>query len=232
MKYDSVIKILERTKVHVTDDSDACWTRYKNGQEFREDIDNWIERLKSEDETVLKEINIAFAPTSSFQDHACSNGWGEEYLDLATQMDQFIGSCLQDDNKKIPDTKKKSLQIISILKIIYIRVVQGIHVISIVFSLLGSIPMSLIFGFLIVHSFLGYAEPSNFPEWLPVFHPFLMLPVALFVYCFGKWLGAFVKNDQLQRIAEVNRIIFETCFIIAIMIIIIFVAYHGEGFSK
>ena len=94
---EKIIEILQRTKVHVTDDSDTMWTFYENGREFREEIDSWIERLKSGDETVLKDISIAFAPACSFQDHSLQNGWVEEYLGLAAQMDQ----CLTKPQKKV-----------------------------------------------------------------------------------------------------------------------------------
>ena len=87
---EKIIGILERAKVHVTDDSDTMWTCYENGQEFREDIDSWIERLKSGDETVWNTIECAFAPAFSFQDHSLQNGWAEEFLDLAAQMDQCL----------------------------------------------------------------------------------------------------------------------------------------------
>ena len=87
---EKAIGILERTKIHVRDDSDTMWTSYDNGREFRENIDDWIERLKSKDATVLIEIESAFYVASSFQDHSLQNGWEKEYHDLANQMDQCL----------------------------------------------------------------------------------------------------------------------------------------------
>lgn len=85
-----IIGILERAKAHITDDSDVVWTKYASASDFRKDIDSWIKRLESGDEKVLSEINFAFLPTSSFQEHAVSNGWGEEYLELAAQIDRCL----------------------------------------------------------------------------------------------------------------------------------------------
>ena len=87
---EKAIGILERTKIHVTEESDTLWTCYENGREFRADIDDWIERLKSKDATVVEKISLAFVPTGKFQEHSLSNGWADEYLGLANQMDQCL----------------------------------------------------------------------------------------------------------------------------------------------
>ena len=87
---EKAIGILERTKIHVAEDSNTLWTHYDNGREFRSDIDDWIERLKSKDATVLDKIHLAFCPTACFNEHSLSNGWADEYLDLANQMDQCL----------------------------------------------------------------------------------------------------------------------------------------------
>lgn len=93
--YQKIITILEEAKSHVTKDSDTLWAGYESGTEFRNEIDGWIERLKQGDTAVLEKIEFAFLPTSSFQEHSVSNGWGEEYLKLSEQMDQ----CLHPETK-------------------------------------------------------------------------------------------------------------------------------------
>ena len=102
------------------------------------------------------------------------------------------------------------------VQIIYIRIVQGIHVLVIVFSLLGLISLLGTIGF----SFCGLTLTS--------LHSLLMLLIALFLYCIGKGFGIFVKNEQLQHIAEVSKIFFETFFIIFLLTLLITSAWHGD----
>lgn len=87
---EKIIAILEQAKSHVTEDSDTVWTRYETGTEIRHEIDGWIEKLKAGDLSVLKEIDLAFAPTSDFQEHAVQNGWSEDYLKLSKKFDRSM----------------------------------------------------------------------------------------------------------------------------------------------
>ena len=84
---EKIIEILEKTKAFVTDGSDTVWTRYKTGTEFCDEIDTWIEKIRAGDSAVFSEIDIAFAPAYSFQEHSMQNGWVEEYLKLAEEFD-------------------------------------------------------------------------------------------------------------------------------------------------
>ena len=71
----------------ITDDSEVAWTRYNTPVQLRTELASYLEQLKAGDTRCLPKLNHHFAPTGTFQEHATSNGWGEEYLALAEAFD-------------------------------------------------------------------------------------------------------------------------------------------------
>ena len=63
-----IIDLLTEIKTRITDDSDVVWTRFNTIDELRGHIDDCISRLRQGDKDVLSDINIDFAPTSTFQE--------------------------------------------------------------------------------------------------------------------------------------------------------------------
>ena len=92
---DELIKIIGVIKNKVSDSSDVVWTRYESVKEFRDDLDNYIIRLKANDKSCLEEIYILFAPTGSLQEHSISNGWADEYINLADRFDKLYKDLKQ-----------------------------------------------------------------------------------------------------------------------------------------
>ncbi len=84
-----LIELLTELKKRISDDSDVAWTRFNTVQELRDHIDDFISRLQHGDKDVLNEINIDFAPTSTFQELSISNGWSDDFMKLADQFDRI-----------------------------------------------------------------------------------------------------------------------------------------------
>ena len=84
-----IIGIIELVKNKVSGSSDVVWTRYDSAKKFRDDLDNYINRLKANDKSCLEELNIVFAPTGSLQEHSISNGWADEYIAIAERFDKL-----------------------------------------------------------------------------------------------------------------------------------------------
>lgn len=88
-----IIDLLTEIKNRITDDSDVVWTRFSTVDELRGHIDGCISRLNQGDKTALRDINIDFSPTSTFQELSIQNGWSDDYLRLATRFDNLYKKC-------------------------------------------------------------------------------------------------------------------------------------------
>lgn len=88
--YEELIEILNKVKEKLIDGSDVVWTGYDNAQQMRDELDAYIQILRTGDASPLKELRFLFAPTGSFQEHSIDNGWAYEYLELADKFDKLI----------------------------------------------------------------------------------------------------------------------------------------------
>jgi hypothetical protein len=86
---------------------------------------------------------------------------------------------------------------------------------------------------LCIFTFRG--EVSDIPSWIdPILvasNPFLLLPLALVFYLFGKGLGVFTKNEQVLLTAEINRTVFTLCFVCVFFLLFIVSVWNG-GLDK
>jgi hypothetical protein len=57
--------------------------------ELRNEIDRCIYHLKQNHKEIIGEINLHFAPTSTFQEHSMTNGWTEKFHALAERFDKL-----------------------------------------------------------------------------------------------------------------------------------------------
>lgn len=86
-----IIKILEQVADElIVPDGNVLWSPYENQAEALADVKNHIERLKQNDFSKLKALELLFAPTGSLQEISISSGWGSRFLVLAAQFDQAI----------------------------------------------------------------------------------------------------------------------------------------------
>jgi hypothetical protein len=84
-----LIDLLTEIKKKITDDSDVVWTRFNTVDELRKHLDKYILLLNQRDKKVINDINIDFAPTSTFQELSIQNGWSEDYIRLASKFDRL-----------------------------------------------------------------------------------------------------------------------------------------------
>ncbi len=101
--FQKVMQILETIKSWTTDESDTLWAGYGSGKEFLADLNEDIEKIKFCDFATLDQLNMEFAPASTYQEISISNGWENEFLRLAEQFDKLykkINKQETNDNKK------------------------------------------------------------------------------------------------------------------------------------
>lgn len=89
-----LIDIINKVKDKITDDSDMVWTRYDNAKQFRDELDKTVQKFMAGHSSSLDELSIFFSPTGTLQEHAISNGWGDEYLAFAERFDSFYSSIM------------------------------------------------------------------------------------------------------------------------------------------
>jgi len=82
-----IIHLLKEIKQRIKDDSDIFRTNYNTVDDIRKHIDDCILRIQNGDKDVLTDINIDFAPTSTFQELSIQNGWSDDYMILANKFD-------------------------------------------------------------------------------------------------------------------------------------------------
>ena len=86
---EDIISILETVLAKVTDDTDVIWAGYRTPSEMRDMLTQYLMELRLGNLTSLWDINIRFAPTGTFQEHAIQNEWSEEYLRLSSRFDEL-----------------------------------------------------------------------------------------------------------------------------------------------
>jgi hypothetical protein len=87
--FQKVKAILGTIKGYISKDTDVIWAGYDNVDEFLTELNKYIEKMESCDFDALGKLEMNFAPTSSYQDLSISNGWGDDFLELADQFDQL-----------------------------------------------------------------------------------------------------------------------------------------------
>ena len=89
-----LIDIIKKVKEKITDDSDMVWTHYENAKQLRDELDKNVQKFMAGDPNSLEELRNLFLPTATLQEHAISNGWGAEYLELAAKFDSLYATII------------------------------------------------------------------------------------------------------------------------------------------
>ena len=87
-KANQLISILEQVKSYITDDSNMAWS-YQSAKELRFELEDYISRIQNLNFDNLDSLKRSFLPTCTFQEHSIWNGWGEEFLKLASEFDEI-----------------------------------------------------------------------------------------------------------------------------------------------
>ncbi len=93
-KHTEIIEILTIIRSKINSETDVSWTHFNTIEELTQMIDSSIDGLKRNENVVIEELAIHFAPTSTFQELSISNGWTEEYLMLADRFDDAVKKIL------------------------------------------------------------------------------------------------------------------------------------------
>ena len=86
-----IIKILRIVKKYVSiQGSDVLTSSFNTNKEVIDCIDDHIKKLSNSDTSEIDDLIVLFLPTSDFQEISISNGWSEEYLEIARAFDILI----------------------------------------------------------------------------------------------------------------------------------------------
>jgi hypothetical protein len=84
-----IIVLLKNIRKKITNNTDITWSSFDDVEELQTMMDKDIVEFEAGNFSSLKEYKIMFLPTGDFQEMAISNGWGEEYLQLASEFDEL-----------------------------------------------------------------------------------------------------------------------------------------------
>jgi hypothetical protein len=70
--------------------TDFVWSNWDNQDDALAEIDSILGRVGNGNTTDLSHLKLLFAPTSCLQELSLTNGWDEEYLELASRFDEAI----------------------------------------------------------------------------------------------------------------------------------------------
>ncbi len=65
------------------------WTSYDSPIELRQELEEIISLLSTNDYSKIHDLYVHFLPSSTFQEHSMSNGWSKEYLKLSSKFDKL-----------------------------------------------------------------------------------------------------------------------------------------------
>lgn len=71
--------------------TDILWSKYDSLEELLQSLDSLIKKVKeNEDDSIIEDLKLLFAPTGSLQEISLSSGWPKEFLELSQRFDQLI----------------------------------------------------------------------------------------------------------------------------------------------
>ena len=82
-----ILEVLKNIDLYITKTADVSWSAIENIADFKTELNKDIIAISNKDYTSLSRYDTYFLPTGDFQEIAMSNGWGEEYLELAKKFE-------------------------------------------------------------------------------------------------------------------------------------------------
>jgi len=84
-----LIDIFQRARDLVArPENDFAWSSWRDAEHALEEIDGIISRLRNGDIPDQFAMSILFAPTGPMQELSLSSGWGNRFLQLASEFDE------------------------------------------------------------------------------------------------------------------------------------------------
>ena len=89
---DHIINIIKIVRGKISGDTDVVWAGYNGVTQLQTDIDKDLEKLLNGDLNILDAFKQRFMPTATFQEISLSNGWEDEFIELADNFDKLYDS--------------------------------------------------------------------------------------------------------------------------------------------
>lgn len=85
--FKEVSEIISVIKSKVTSETNTTWSGFENVEVLLKELDSYQNQIELLDFETLDKIMIEFLPTGTFQELAITNGWHDDYLRIAEQLD-------------------------------------------------------------------------------------------------------------------------------------------------
>ena len=93
MNTDALLDIFHRARDLVArPDNDFAWSSWRDAEHALEEIDAIISRLRNGETAGTSSMAILFSPTGPKQELSLSSGWGNRFLQLASEFDEALES--------------------------------------------------------------------------------------------------------------------------------------------
>lgn len=69
---------------------DTSWSGYDTAQDLVMDLNKYIKRIEALDGTVIRELNLLFAPSGVLQEISINNCWSDEFIEISEKFDKII----------------------------------------------------------------------------------------------------------------------------------------------
>lgn len=87
--FKEVSEIVANIKSRINDETDTIWAGFDNTEVLIKELDADQKQIELLDFDTLEKIMVEFLPTSTYQELAMSNGWSDEYLQIAEKFDSI-----------------------------------------------------------------------------------------------------------------------------------------------
>lgn len=87
--FKKVAEIVANIKSRINDETDTVWSGFDNTEVLTKELDSDQKQLELLDFDALEKVMVEFLPTSTYQELAMSNGWSDEYLQIAEKFDSI-----------------------------------------------------------------------------------------------------------------------------------------------
>ncbi len=87
--FKEVSKIVAIIKSKIYDETDTLWAGFDNTEVLLKELDSDQKQIELLNFDTLEKIMVEFLPTNTYQELAMSNGWGDEYLQIAEKFDSI-----------------------------------------------------------------------------------------------------------------------------------------------
>jgi len=86
---DNLINALQATIQFLQDSQDPIYS-HSTVAEIIQQLEEEIVKIKNSEPIDKKRLSFLFGPTGSIQETSIDNGWGEEFLELSSVVDNYL----------------------------------------------------------------------------------------------------------------------------------------------